>query len=179
MGRPWRPPRSSTHQEWYSSPYGVTIPRRPVILYVDLRGIPDIMATMSLPEAYTLTRDNIPDLTEAEEEAILTYMTHFRYERLGLSIRSWKTSTITSIELGIHMYPIILFASLLLSTKLAPTSTCAVRILFGTFFTLIDRGGLANRTLKMAPDHAFETQMPHSFFGFGPFALFTLGDHPD
>ena len=88
MGRPWRPPRSSTHQEWYSSPYGVTIPRRPVILYVDLRGIPDIMATMSLPEAYTLTRDNIPELTEAEEEAILTFMTHFRYERLGLSIRS-------------------------------------------------------------------------------------------
>ena len=88
MGRPWRPPRSSTHQEWYSSPYGVTIPRRPVILYVDLSGIPDIMATMSLPEAYTLTRDNIPNLTEAEEEAILTFMTHFRYERLGLSIRS-------------------------------------------------------------------------------------------
>ena len=88
MGRPWRPPRSSTHHEWYSSPYGVTIPRRPVILYVDLRGIPDIMATMSLPEAYTLTRDNIPELTEAEEEAILTFMTHFRYERLGLSSRS-------------------------------------------------------------------------------------------
>ena len=88
MGRPWRPPRSSTHQEWYSSPYGVTIPRRPVILYVDLSGIPDIMASMSLPEAYTLTRDNIPDLTEAEEEAILTFMTHFRYERLGLNIRS-------------------------------------------------------------------------------------------
>ena len=43
---------------------------------------------MSLPEAYTLTRDNIPALTEAEEEAILTFMTHFRYERLGLNIRS-------------------------------------------------------------------------------------------
>ena len=88
MSRPWRPPRSSTHQEWYSSPYGVSIPRRPVILYVDLHGVPDIMATMSLPEAYTLTRDNIPDLTEAEEEAFLTYMNHFRYESLGISVNS-------------------------------------------------------------------------------------------
>ena len=66
----------------------MAIPRRPVILYVDLRAIPDIMATLNLPEAYTLTRDNIPTLTEAEEEAFLTYMTHFRYERLGLSVHS-------------------------------------------------------------------------------------------
>ena len=88
MPRPWRPPRSSTHQEWYSFPYGVSIPRRPVILYVDLREVPDIMATMNLPEAYTLTRDNIPDLSEAEEEAFLTYMNHFRYESLGISVNS-------------------------------------------------------------------------------------------
>ena len=88
MSRPWRPPRSSTHQEWYSSPYGVSIPRRPVIIYVDLRGVPDIMAAMSLPEAFTLTRDNIPNLTEAEEEAFLTYMNHFRYESLGITVNS-------------------------------------------------------------------------------------------
>ena len=43
---------------------------------------------MSLPEAYTLTRDNIPDLTEGEEEAFLTYMNHFRYESLGISVNS-------------------------------------------------------------------------------------------
>ena len=86
MGRPWRPPRSSTHREWYSSPYGVTIPRRPVILYVDLSGIPNIMASMSLPEAYTPTRDNIPALTEAE--AIQTFMIHKRYECLEISIRA-------------------------------------------------------------------------------------------
>ena len=46
------------------------------------------MATMGLPEAYTLTRENIPALTEAEEEAFLTYVNHFRYESLGLSIHS-------------------------------------------------------------------------------------------
>ena len=87
MSRPWRQPRSLTHREWYSSPYGPTAPRRPVILYVDLTGIPDIMESMSLPEAYTLTRDNIPALTEAEEEAIQTFMTHKRYECLDISIR--------------------------------------------------------------------------------------------
>ena len=83
MPRPWRPPRSSTRQEWYSSPYGVSIPRRPVILYVDLSAVPDIMATMGLPEAYTLTRDNIPGLTEAEEEAFLTYTTHLHMKALA------------------------------------------------------------------------------------------------
>ena len=88
MSSPWRRPRSATHHEWYSSPNGVTIPRRPVILYVDLHGVPDIMAAMSLPEAYTLTRDNIPNLTEAEEEAFLTYMNHFRYENLNKTISS-------------------------------------------------------------------------------------------
>ena len=89
MGRPLRPPRSLTHREWYSSPYGRTNPRRPVVLYVDLRGIPDIMASMSLPEAYTLTRDNIPALTEAEEEeAIQTFMIHRRHECLDISIRT-------------------------------------------------------------------------------------------
>ena len=46
------------------------------------------MASMSLPEAYTLTRDNIPALTEAEEEAIQTFMTHRRYECLDISIRT-------------------------------------------------------------------------------------------
>ena len=46
------------------------------------------MAAMSLPEAYTLTRDNIPNLTEAEEEAFLTYMNHFRYENLNKTISS-------------------------------------------------------------------------------------------
>ena len=68
--------------------YGVSIPRRPVILYVDLSAVPDIMATMGLPEAYTLTRDNIPGLTEAEEEAFLTYTIHLRYESLGISMNS-------------------------------------------------------------------------------------------
>ena len=118
MGRPWRPPRSSTHQEWYSSPYGVTIPRRPVILYVDLSGIPDSMASMSLPEAYTLTRDNIPDLTEAEEEAILTFMTHFRYERLGLNIRSILEEVYDHINRTWDSH-----VASLLSTKSAQTST--------------------------------------------------------
>ena len=88
MGRPLRPPRSITHREWYSSPYGLTTPRRPVVLYVDLRGIPDIMASMSLPEAYTLTRDNISALTEAEEEAIQTFMIYRRHECLDISIRT-------------------------------------------------------------------------------------------
>ena len=88
MSRPWRQPRSLTHREWYSSPYGLTTPRRPVVLYVDLSGIPDIMASMSLPEAYTLTRDNIPALTEAEEEAIQTFMTYRRHESLDISIRT-------------------------------------------------------------------------------------------
>ena len=88
MSRPWRTTRSLNHRDWYSSPYGHTTPRRPVILYVDLNGIPDIMESMSLPEAYTLTRDNIPALTEAEEEAIQTFMTHRRYECLDTSIRA-------------------------------------------------------------------------------------------
>ena len=63
--------------------------------------------------------------------------------------------------------------------KWATTSTCEVRILFGMFYTPIDRGGPVNRTLKMAPDHVSETQTPHSFFDFGPFDLFTPVDHLD
>ena len=88
MSRPYRQPRTLAHRDWYYSPYGHTTPRRPVILYVDLNGIPDIMESMSLPEAYTLTRDNIPALTEAEEEAIQTFMTHRKYEALDTSIRA-------------------------------------------------------------------------------------------
>ena len=88
MSRPYRQPRTLAHRDWYYSPYGHTPPRRPVILYVDLNGIPDIMESMNLPEAYTLTRDNIPALTEAEEEAIQTFMTHRKYEGLDTSIRA-------------------------------------------------------------------------------------------
>ena len=62
MSRPYRQPRTLAHRDWYYSPYGHTSPRRPVILYVDLNGIPDIMESMSLPEAYTLTRDKISQL---------------------------------------------------------------------------------------------------------------------
>ena len=88
MSRPYRQPRTLAHRDWYYSPYGHTTPRRPVILYVDLNGIPDIMESMSLPEAYTLTRDNIPALTEAEEEAIQTFMTYRNYGALDTSIRA-------------------------------------------------------------------------------------------
>ena len=88
MSRPYRQPRTLAHRDWYYSPYGHTTPRRPVILYVDLNGIPDIMESMSLPEAYTLTRDNIPALTVAEEEAIQTFMTYRKYEGLDTSIRA-------------------------------------------------------------------------------------------
>ena len=86
MSRPWRRPLPATLRKWYSSPYEVTVPRRPVVLYVDLRGLPDIMAAMSLPEAYTLTRDNIPNLMPEEEEAFLTYMNHFRFEDLNKTV---------------------------------------------------------------------------------------------
>ena len=88
MSRPYRQPRTLAHRDWYYSPYGHTPPRRPVVLYVDLNGIPDIMESMSLPEAYTLTRDNIPALTEAEEEAIQTFMTYRNYGGLDTSIRT-------------------------------------------------------------------------------------------
>ena len=86
MSRPMRRPRSSAIAEWFHSPYDRDLPRRPVILYVDLRGIPHIMATMTMPEAYTLTRDNLPNLTEAEEEAFLTYMNFYRFENLNKTV---------------------------------------------------------------------------------------------
>ena len=165
MSRPWRRPRSATHHEWYSSPYGVTIPRRPVILYVDLHGVPDIMAAMSLPEAYTLTRDNIPNLTEAEEEAFLTYMNHFRYENLNKTISSILDDVYDHINRTWNSH--VPDNSLRLSiVNQVGTNQDLRNMETLRFSSAIDPGGLRNKIMNL--DHALDTGVPliRSFCAF-------------
>ena len=42
----------------------------------------------NLPEAHPLTQNNLPDLTAAEELALLTVSNFFKFEGLNISIRS-------------------------------------------------------------------------------------------
>ena len=82
MSRPWKRPRSSSFHEYYGRADDRTRPKRPVILYVDLHEIPDLLHRLLCPEAFQLTHDNTPGLTEQEEASVLTYMDFFRYEAL-------------------------------------------------------------------------------------------------
>ena len=86
MSRSWKRPRSATFNKWFRVPHSAAHPRRSVILYVDLQEVPDFMAALRLPEAYLLTRENIPNLTEEEDSAFLTYMDFFRYDSLNKSM---------------------------------------------------------------------------------------------
>ena len=145
----------------------MAIPRRPVILYVDLRAIPDIMATLNLPEAYTLTRDNIPTLTE------LTFaMNDWGFQ----CTQSWKKFMITSIAPGIPLSQIILF-DCPLSIRWAPTRTYGIKQRYEMFSIATDLGGIMNKILKMDPGHGSATHMLRSSFAFELFNPFALVDH--
>lgn len=86
MPRPWQRPPSSSHTQLFGRADGGTRHNRPVILYVDLHDVPDILDLLRCPEAYQLTSTNISNLSDEEEFALLTYMNFYRHEDLDKSI---------------------------------------------------------------------------------------------
>ena len=86
MSRPWNRPRSSSHSQFFGHADGGTRHTRPVILYVDLHEVPDLLNLLRCPEAYQLTSTNISHLSDEEELALLTYMNFFRHQDLEKSI---------------------------------------------------------------------------------------------
>ena len=87
MSRPPRRARSSSQTQVFGQPKAAqSLPRRPVLLYVDLHEVPNILEEYhSLPEAHQLTQNNLPDHTTAEELAFLTFLEFFRFEGLDIS----------------------------------------------------------------------------------------------
>ena len=106
MSRPWKRARAFSSQQFYGLPDDFSRPRRPVLLYVDLQEVPHILEEelLRLPEAHQLTQNNLPNLSDEEELALLTYTNFYRYEGLDTSIsiltkdvadqisRTWNTS---------------------------------------------------------------------------------------
>ena len=70
MSRPWKRPRSSSFHEYYGRRDDRLRPKRPVILNVDLHGIPDLLHCLLCPEAFQLSHDNTPGMIEQEEQKL-------------------------------------------------------------------------------------------------------------
>ena len=63
-------PRASSFHQFYGRADDRTRPKRPGILYVDLHKVPDLLHRLLSPEAYQLTHDHTPNLSEEEEQAL-------------------------------------------------------------------------------------------------------------
>ena len=86
MSRPWKRPRSISHGQFFGCRGANLNQNRPVILYVDLHEVPDLLDLLHCPAAYQLTSTNISNLSDEEEMALLTYMNFFRPEELNTKI---------------------------------------------------------------------------------------------
>lgn len=108
MSRPWKRARTSSSHQFFGPVDVFSRPRRPVILYVHFQEVPNILEELlRLPEAHQLTQNNLPNLSEEEELALLTYMNFYRYEGLDTSIHTLSDDVADHISIapGIPVCP--------------------------------------------------------------------------
>ena len=69
MSRPWKRALPALPLNIFGHPNArISLPRRPVLLCVDLREVPNILEELQeLPEAHQLTQNNLPNLSAEEE----------------------------------------------------------------------------------------------------------------